>query len=124
MLEGKLHRLPTPPFPSSPRPIPDLHFDSFISFMASYSVILCPLSTIMAVDFFIVKGGKYNVVDLYDPKGIYQYGRYGVNWRALVALLVSVTPNLPGMAASLSPGLDIGDLKVSFFAHSIGLFAD
>lgn len=92
--------------------------------MASYSVVLCPLSTIMAVDFFIVKRGKYNVVDLYDPSSIYHYGRFGTNWRAVVALVFSITPNLPGMAASLNPDLDIGNLKVSFLSPLLKSHAD
>lgn len=42
----------------------------------------------------VVKSSKYNVPELYDPKGIYYY-TYGFNWRALVALCVAVPPNLP-----------------------------
>jgi cytosine/uracil/thiamine/allantoin permease len=35
--------------------------------------------------------------------GIYRYGGWGVNWRALVALIVAITPNLP-VRTSTFPG--------------------
>ena len=60
--------------------------------MASYAIVLCPIASILCVDFFIVKAGKYHVPELYDPSGIYKY-TWGCNWRAAVALVVSIAPS-------------------------------
>ncbi|KAK4701025.1 nucleobase:cation symporter-1, NCS1 family, partial [Phenoliferia sp. Uapishka_3] len=83
---------------------------SFISFMASYAIVLAPIAAILCADFWVVKGQKYNVPELYDPRGIYRY-TYGVNWRALVALFVSIGPNMPGMVNALNSSINIGKVK-------------
>lgn len=45
---------------------------------------------------------------LYQNDGIYRYA-YGVNWRALVTLLVVVPINLPGLIHAIDSSVDIGD---------------
>lgn len=45
---------------------------------------------------------------LYQNDGIYCYS-YGVNWRALVALLVAVPINLPGLIHGIDANIDIGN---------------
>lgn len=44
---------------------------------------------------------------LYDPKGIYSYW-YGLNWRALVTMILVVGPLIPGMANKISSSVNIG----------------
>ncbi|ORY88385.1 putative allantoate transporter [Leucosporidium creatinivorum] len=83
---------------------------SFISFMGAYSIVLAPIGAILAADFFVVKSQKYNVPELYDPRGIYRFS-YGVNWRAAIALVVSIAPNMPGMINALNSSIDIGGAK-------------
>ncbi|GAA6025654.1 hypothetical protein JCM10207_008927 [Rhodosporidiobolus poonsookiae] len=83
---------------------------SFISFMSSYSIVLAPIAGILCADFFLVKKGKYDVVQLYDFKGIYRY-TYGFNLPALAALLCAIPPNLPGMINALNSSIDIGNAK-------------
>ncbi|KAM0746115.1 hypothetical protein T439DRAFT_330088 [Meredithblackwellia eburnea MCA 4105] len=83
---------------------------SFISFMGSYAIVLAPIAAILCADYYVVKGSKYNVPELYDPHGIYRYTA-GFNWRALVALVVSIGPNIPGMANALNSNVNIGNLK-------------
>lgn len=39
---------------------------------------------------------------LYDPYGRYRYW-YGINWQALLAFLLAVGPNIPGLAAAINP---------------------
>ena len=41
---------------------------------------------------------------LYDEAGIYSFGRRGYNWRALVAIVVGILPNIPGFVAQASGG--------------------
>jgi hypothetical protein len=64
--------------------------------MASYSIVLAPIAALMAFDFFIIKHARINIYELYRPEGIYRFTG-GWNWRAFVALLIAVIPNLPGM---------------------------
>ncbi|GAA5847046.1 hypothetical protein JCM9279_002667 [Rhodotorula babjevae] len=84
---------------------------SFISFMASYSIVLAPIAAILCSDYFLVKKSKYNVPELYNyGRGIYRYTR-GFNLPALGALLVSIPPNLPGMINALNSSIEIGNAK-------------
>lgn len=45
---------------------------------------------------------------LYQNDGIYRYS-FGVNWRALVALLVAVPVNLPGLIHAIDAKVVIGN---------------
>lgn len=88
--------------------------NTFLAFMSGYSVFLAPIAGILASDYWLVKKQNIDVPALYDPHGRYSYW-YGINWRALLAFLVAVCPNLPGLADSIKssggdghdPGLNI-----------------
>ncbi|KAG9848047.1 uridine permease-like protein Fui1, partial [Aureobasidium melanogenum] len=56
---------------------------------------------ILAADYWLVKRRHIDVPALYDPHGRYRY-IYGVNWQGLVAFLIAVCPNLPGLANSIN----------------------
>ncbi|KAK5230387.1 hypothetical protein LTR47_007803 [Exophiala xenobiotica] len=75
---------------------------TFLSFMAAYSMFMAPITGILLTDFYLIKKQKYDVPALYDPKGIYYY-QYGCNWRALVVLLIIIVPLLPPMAHVVNP---------------------
>ncbi|KAF8682940.1 cytosine-purine permease [Rhizoctonia solani] len=79
----------------------------FLNFMGGYTVFLGPICSIMIVDYWLVHKGNIDIPALYDPKGRYRYVG-GVNWRALLALCVSVPPNLPGLIHSINPKIDVG----------------
>ncbi|KAJ2915121.1 hypothetical protein MD484_g5316, partial [Candolleomyces efflorescens] len=85
----------------------------FLTFMAGYTVFLGPFAAIMVVDYWLIHGGKVNVVAMYDPHGIYRYWN-GINWRAAVALLVSVTPNLPGLIHNINAQIPVGNASYLF----------
>jgi NCS1 family nucleobase:cation symporter-1 len=76
--------------------------NTFLAFMGGYAVFLAPIAGIMASDFWLVKSQNLDVPALYNPIGRYRYW-YGINWRAFVAFIVSVGPNLPGLAYSINP---------------------
>lgn len=80
---------------------------SFLNFMAAYAVFLGPIAAILVFDFWLIHRGKYDTLALYQPHGIYRYTA-GVNWRALVAFVVGVVPNLPGFIQSINPSIDAG----------------
>lgn len=80
---------------------------SFLNFMSAYAVFLGPIAGIMLFDFWILKGRKYDSLALYQPHSIYRYNK-GINWRAIVAFLVGVAPNLPGLMHSVNPSISVG----------------
>lgn len=45
-----------------------------------------PLAGVMCSDYYLVRKGKLNVGELYNPNGLYRYNG-GWNWRAYVAFL-------------------------------------
>ncbi|WEJ96686.1 hypothetical protein PSN45_004229 [Yamadazyma tenuis] len=87
---------------------------SLINFMSGISLFLAPIFSIMICDYWIVKKRKINVPELYNPHGIYAYD-HGINWRAVVALVSSIVPNLPGLALSVNSNLDL-PVAISRFA--------
>ncbi|KAL0258615.1 hypothetical protein SLS55_006112 [Diplodia seriata] len=80
---------------------------SFLNFMSAYAVFLGPIAAIMLFDFWVVHKRRYDTRALYEPHGIYRY-RAGVNWRAVVAFLVGVAPNLPGFINSINTSIEVG----------------
>ncbi len=90
------------------------------TWLIGYSALLGPIAGIMLCDYFIIRRTRLNVEALYDPKGEYA----GVNWRAVVALVVAVLPNLPGfinaVAGASKPFAPIFD-QLYGYAWFIGL---
>lgn len=80
---------------------------SFLNFMSAYAVFLGPVAAIMMWDFWVVHRRRYDTRALYAPRGIYRYTG-GVNWRAVVAFLAGVAPNLPGFINSINTGIEVG----------------
>ncbi|GAA5852070.1 hypothetical protein JCM8547_000148 [Rhodosporidiobolus lusitaniae] len=74
----------------------------FYAFLASYPVFLAPVATILFTDWYLVRRGKVDVRQLYNPKGCYAYF-YGVNLRAVAAWICAMAPNLPGFAHAIIP---------------------
>jgi NCS1 family nucleobase:cation symporter-1 len=58
----------------------------------------------MVADFFIIRRQQFSLPEFYKVGGIYWY-TYGINWRAMMALVLSIVPNLPGLANSVTPKL-------------------
>lgn len=67
------------------------------------------MAGIMASDFWLVKKQNIDVPALYDPRGRYRYASYGGNWRAALAFLLAVGPNIPGLAQSINNSARITD---------------
>ncbi|KAA1475711.1 NCS1 nucleoside transporter family [Dentipellis sp. KUC8613] len=92
----------------------------FLSFMNGYTVFLGPIAGIMVTDYWFVHHTHVDVPSMYRPFGRYRY-YYGVNWRALVALVVSVPPNLPGLINSVNPKIAVGGAVYLFdIAYLLG----
>ncbi|TKA30322.1 hypothetical protein B0A50_02549 [Salinomyces thailandicus] len=74
---------------------------TFLAFMGGYAVFLAPIAGIIASDYWIIKRCQIDVPALYDPQGRYRYW-YGINWQGMLAFLLAVCPNLPGLAYSIN----------------------
>lgn len=79
---------------------------TFLAFMGGYAVFLAPFAGIIASDYWLVKKRHIDVPALYDPHGRYRYW-YGINWQGMLAFLLAVGPNLPGLAYSINTNTKI-----------------
>jgi len=90
------------------------------TWLIGYSALLGPIAGIMLCDYYVIRRTRLNVEALYDPAGEYA----GINWRAVVALVVAVLPNLPGfinaVAGANKPFAPIFD-QLYGYAWFIGL---
>lgn len=75
--------------------------------MAGLAIFLAPISAITASDYWFVKKRHIDVPGLYRRHARYRYWR-GINWRAAVAFLISLVPNVPGLANAVNPSVSIG----------------
>jgi nucleobase:cation symporter-1, NCS1 family len=65
------------------------------TWLIGYGGLLGPIAGIMLVDYFLIRRTELNHDALFTEKGEYGYSN-GWNWRAVLALVVGVLPNLPG----------------------------
>jgi NCS1 family nucleobase:cation symporter-1 len=77
--------------------------------MDGYSIWLAPISGILLSDYWIVHRQRVSVPEMYRPHGIYAYEKYGTNWRAAVAFVVSFVPLLPGFAKAVTSSIEVSD---------------
>lgn len=73
--------------------------DYLFVWLIGYSALLGPIGGIMIADYFLKRRRELDVDGLYRLDGPYAFTR-GFNVRALVILVVSVAPNLPGFLAA------------------------
>lgn len=62
------------------------------TWLIGYSALLGPIAGIIIADYFILRRTRLDVGALYDDRGIHA----GINWRAVLTLILAVLPNLPG----------------------------
>ncbi|EGV61715.1 hypothetical protein PSN45_000406 [Yamadazyma tenuis] len=79
---------------------------SFLAFLGSYSVMLCPIAATMIYDYFIIRRGNYHIPSFYNPDGtgVFWYNKLGVNWRAMAAWVIGCGFTISGVANSVTPG--------------------
>ncbi|TKX25207.1 permease-like protein 6 [Elsinoe australis] len=80
---------------------------SLINFMSALAVFLAPIAALLATDYWIVSSRRIDVPALYRPDGRYKYWK-GTNFRAVVALFVSLGPNMPGLIRNVDSSVYIG----------------
>ena len=95
------------------------------TWLVGYGSLLGAIGAVMIVDYWIVRGRQLDLAELYKMNGSYSYSN-GWNWRAIVAVLVSVALVLPGFVkAATTAGLNGGPFPNPTFIESLynyGLF--
>ncbi|GAA5887534.1 hypothetical protein JCM6882_001441 [Rhodosporidiobolus microsporus] len=95
---------------------------SFYNFIGAYPCFLAPIAMIMLVDWFAVRKGNVDIRDLYNPDGPFKY-TYGFNWRGYAAWIMSLAPNLPGLAHAVDPSNPDVQPYTYFFAWGFAVAA-
>lgn len=102
------------------------------TWLLGYGALLGAVGGIMIADYFVIRGCKLNMVDIYRRGGEYEY-RGGFNLVAIIALIVGIAPNVPGFLGALGvfdPGYAFSKLYewawfVAFFGagvtHVVGM---
>jgi NCS1 family nucleobase:cation symporter-1 len=91
---------------------------SLLAFMSGLGIFLAPIAAIMGADYWVTKRKHIDVPSLYRAHGRYRYNAAGTNWRAVIAFLVSIVPNLPGMAASVNPSI-VGKIRGAQYIYDM-----
>ena len=79
------------------------------TWLLGYSSLMGALGGILIVDYWIIRKQKLEVDDLFREQGVYTY-RNGINRYAIIALLFSVLPVVPGFfRAASTPGGVVAD---------------
>ena len=66
--------------------------DYIYTWLIGYSALLGPIIGIMLCDYFIIRKTKIDTDELYKADGKFK----GMNWIAIITLVIAVLPNLPG----------------------------
>ncbi len=72
--------------------------------LIGYSALLGSIAGVMLADYYLLKGARLRLADLYREDGAYAYGGSGFNWRALAAVAAGILPNVPGFLAQATGG--------------------
>lgn len=78
------------------------------TWLIAYSSLLGPVGGIMIVDYFFIRKKNLVAEDLYKHNGVYGYNN-GINYNAIVALLLGIVPNIPGFLMAIKV-LDVNSM--------------
>ncbi|CAN5181498.1 NCS1 family nucleobase:cation symporter-1 [soil metagenome] len=70
------------------------------TWLIGYGALLGPVAGVLIADYFIVRRRRIDVDSLFVRGGDYEYSG-GVNWIAILAVVLGVLPNLPGFLGAL-----------------------
>ncbi|KAK4686998.1 nucleobase:cation symporter-1, NCS1 family, partial [Tremellales sp. Uapishka_1] len=95
---------------------------SLTTFLSGYIIVLAPIVAIMIADYWIVRKTRLHVPMLYQNEGIYRY-TWGINWRALVTLVIVIPINLPGLIHAINAKVLIGNYAYFYKASWLTSFS-
>jgi len=95
------------------------------TWLVGYSALLGPIGGIMIADYYVYRRRQLDVTDLYQPHGRYRYHN-GFSLVAIVTLILSVLPNLPGFLVTIKvlPASAVAPFFVSLYHYAwfVGFF--
>lgn len=96
---------------------------NFTTYLSSYSVFLSSIAGVIICDYYAVRKGYLQVIDLYSAQstGPYWY-TMGVNWRAYVAYICGILINVVGFAGAVGNKVPMGATyvyRLNFFTGFI-----
>ncbi len=68
------------------------------TWLIGYSALIGPIVGIMLCDYFLVRKTNIDTDELYKADGEFK----GINWRAIITLIIAVLPNIPGFINAAS----------------------
>ena len=78
--------------------------DYIFTWLIGYSGLMGAIAGILICDYWLVRRQRLDLAALFDPQGRYSYSN-GINWRAMIALIVAIAPVVPGfLRAAMTPG--------------------
>ncbi|EME38986.1 hypothetical protein DOTSEDRAFT_160813 [Dothistroma septosporum NZE10] len=81
---------------------------SFSSFLGGYALFLGALAGILVCDFWIIRRRQLSLAALYlASHDAPHWFNHGINWRAFVAFICGIAPNMPGLAKACNGALAI-----------------
>ena len=85
------------------------------TWLIGYSALLGPIAGVLICDYYVHRKMELDLPDLY------RVGRYsftgGFNWRAIVALLLGILPNIPGFLGTIQV-VDVGQFWLTLYTYS------
>jgi NCS1 family nucleobase:cation symporter-1 len=85
------------------------------TWLIGYSSLMGAVGGVLIADYWILRGRELSLPDLFKVNGRYAYSG-GVNWKAIIALVVAVLPVIPGFVrAATTPGGVVA--SPGFFDH-------
>lgn len=90
------------------------------TWLVGYSVLIGPIGGIVIADYYLVNGMELQIEDIYDDKkknGRYYYWN-GVNFTAILALVVGIVPVVPGFLSTVGLAENIGKGFVSIYENA------
>lgn len=96
---------------------------NFGTVMSGFSVFVSPMIAILICDYWVIRGRKLKLTDLYtnSPRGIY-YGWKGFNVQALVSFFVALSPGLPGLINEANPDVPLNNQGMIHYYYGNTLF--
>jgi NCS1 family nucleobase:cation symporter-1 len=78
--------------------------DYVFVWLIGYSGLMGAIAGVMICDYWVLRRQRLSLRDLFDPRGRYSYGSGGINWRAVVTLLIAIAPCVPGFLDAATGG--------------------
>lgn len=106
----------------------------FTTYLSAYAVFLSSIAGVVASDYFYVRRGYLKLTHLYslfapenpEVDSIYRFNKIGCNWRAFLAYICGILPNIVGfVGATETHKVPIGATRVydlNFFVGFISAF--